>query len=68
MKPEEKEMLANVGLLWTAASNKKGRNFTAQQIAHIAGYLNELSVLVMQRDKQVTELKEQLQAGEPPTT
>ena len=53
----EKEILKSVELLWTAAQNKKGRNFTAQQVAHLTGYLNELSVMLMQREKQVSDFE-----------
>ena len=47
----QQEVLLSVELLWTAAQNQKGRGFTPQQINHIAGYLNSLSVALMQHEK-----------------
>ncbi len=45
------EVLKSVELLWYAAQNNKGRGFNPQQINHIAGYLNSLSVALMQHEK-----------------
>ena len=47
----QQEVLQSVELLWTAAQNQKGRGFNPQQINHIAGYLNSLSVALMQHEK-----------------
>ncbi len=47
----QKEVLLSVEILWTAAQNQKGRGFNPQQINHIAGYLNSLSVALMQHEK-----------------
>ncbi len=47
----QQEVLHSVELLWTAAQNKKGRGFNPEQINHIAGYLNSLSVALMQHEK-----------------
>jgi hypothetical protein len=47
----QREVLGSVELLWTAAQNKKGRGFNPAQINHIAGYLNSLSVALMQHEQ-----------------
>jgi len=47
----QKKVIASVELLWTAAQNNKGRGFNAEQINHIAGYLNSLSVGLMQHEQ-----------------
>ena len=47
----QQEVLQSVELLWIAAQNQKGRGFNPQQINHIAGYLNSLSVALMQHEK-----------------
>ena len=47
----QQEVLQSVELLWTAAQNQKGRGFNPAQINHIAGYLNSLSVALMQHEK-----------------
>jgi len=47
----QQEVLHSVELLWTAAQNKKGRGFNPQQINHVAGYLNSLSVALMEHEK-----------------
>ena len=58
----QKEVLLSVELLWTAAQNKKGRGFTPQQINHIAGYLNSLSVALMQHEQAKIAYDKMLEA------
>ncbi len=48
----QKDVLTTVELLWAAAQNKKGRGFNPMQINHIAGYLNSLSVSLMEHEQR----------------
>ena len=58
----QKEVLLSVELLWTAAQNKKGRGFNPMQINHIAGYLNSLSVALMQHEQAKQAYDKMLEA------
>ncbi len=60
---KDEAILRSVELLWAAAQNKKGRGFTPTQISHITHYLNSLSTLLMQREKQVVDLEKRIQDG-----
>ena len=52
LNPSQQAVLKSVEILWHAAQTNKGRGFTAEQIQHIAGYLNSLSVGLMEHEQR----------------